>query len=237
MESHLAKAIKLDTQPVAVIYSDVCPENALQYKEGVWGCTIALLNAASKGKTAVMSDQTTVCRGGKVGLGFGKFKPGMEYFLSIGDDGPKPGEHYKKDPKLALNYMESVPDVVVKPYIIFKPINELSGGETPEIIVFLVNADQLSGLTTLANYDKETQNNVQLMFGAGCVQSILYPIYRQQAGQDVCYIGLTDPSARKCISKDILSFSIPYHRFLRMEAEVKGSFFDTDTWGVIYNRI
>lgn len=237
MESKLAKAIKLTTEPVAVIYSDTCPENVLQYREGVWGCNIALLNAAANGRIAAMSEKTTVCRGGKVGLGFGKFKPGIEYFLSIGDDGPRPGEHYKKTPELARQYTQSVPDVTAKEHVIFKPLSELSEEDVPQMVIFLVNADQLSGLVTLANYDMEAQNNVQILFGAGCVQSILHPIHAQQSEESICYIGLTDPSARKCIPKDILSFSIPFNRFLKMEEEVNGSFFDTDAWDTIYKRI
>ena len=32
-------------------------------------------------------------------------------------------------------------------------------------------------------------------------------------------------------------FTIPYHRYLAMEANVEGSFFETDTWTQIAKRI
>lgn len=53
MDSKIAKAIKLKNQPIAVYRTDIKEDNALQFKEGVWGCVIAMLNAASKGKTAI----------------------------------------------------------------------------------------------------------------------------------------------------------------------------------------
>ena len=237
MESKISKAIHLKNQPVAVYHSPECPENALQFKEDRWGCVIAMLNAAAKGRTAAFCDATVVCKGGKAGLGIKKFETGViEYFLSTGEKGPKPGEFYKKSPELARDYISCLPDIESNEYIIFKPLSDIQD-EKPEIIIFLVNADQLSGLVTLANYDKSTQDNVRVQFGSGCVQSILYGLEASAKGTDICYIGLTDPSARKCIDKDLLSFTIPYERFLTMEDNAEGSFLSTETWSVIQKRL
>ena len=52
MTSKLRDAIRLRTQPVAVLKSDTLPQGALQFKEGGGGCLIALLNAAAEGRTA-----------------------------------------------------------------------------------------------------------------------------------------------------------------------------------------
>lgn len=237
MQSKIAAALHMKTEPVAVYRTAVRPEGALMFKPGVWGCVIAMLGAAAKGRTAAFDRETVVCRGGRVGLGFEKFAPGaIEYFLSTGETGGKPGEHYKASPELARAYVDGLPDIVTPDMVVFQPLSQVTD-ETPETVVFLVNADQLSALVTLANYDKASQDNVQMLFGAGCAQSILYGLNASKQGMDTCYIGLTDPSARKCIDKDVLSFTVPYARFLEMEANADGSFLHTDTWQVIERRL
>lgn len=238
MNSKIVKAIKLDSQPIAVFTGKEIPQNAVQFRKGVWGCVVAMLYAVSKGKTAAFNKETVACAGGRAGLGIQKFEYGtIEYFLSTGKEGLKKGERYKQSPALARDYMQNMPDIETDDYVIMKPLCEVQENETPQVVIFLVNADQLSGLATLANYDQKTQDNVKLSFGAGCAQSVLYGLDAARNDSDSCYIGLTDPSARKCIPKDILSFTIPFHRFLEMEACVDDSFLQTDTWEVIAKRI
>lgn len=239
MISKIAEKIKLSTQPVAVYRAQAAPEGALQFKAGVWGCVISMLSAASKGRTAAFHKSNVACPGARAGLGLEPFEAGtIEYFLSVGGKGPKPGEHYKKTPELALDYIESLPKCSSPEYVVFRPLSEADeSGALPELVVFLLNADQISALATLANYDKPTQDNVKLLFGSGCAQAILNGLYAGENNADDCFIGLTDPSARKCTDKNILSFTVPYKRFVEMENNADGSFLDTDTWKTIAKRI
>lgn len=238
MKSKIAEYLKLKNEAVAVIKTDILPEGALQFKEGKWGCIAAMIQAAAKGKTAAFSEKTVVCPGGKSGTGFKPFELGtIEYFLSVGGRGPKEGEFYKESPELAREYIEGLPVITPREYLVLKPLSEADSADSIASVVFLVNADQLSGLATLANYDKPTQENVRIKFGAGCAQSLLYSMADEENGTDICTIGLTDPSARKCIEKDLLAFSIPYRRFVEMERKADESFLSRETWQQLAKRI
>ena len=249
MKSNISDSLKLSNSPFTVIITDEKPIDGVQFKEGRWGCVAAMMVTASKGKTAFFDRNTFGCMGGGTGIGFGdQYKDfPIEQLLSTGDKNyvtdkrrmhlMQEGERYVKTPELARKFIDSLPmrDVPAK-YILFKPLELTEESDRPGLVIFLVNADQLSGLVVLANYDRETSNNVIAPFGAGC-QSILYGYAEAEKENPKAVIGFFDISARPHINKDLLSFTVPYKMFLEMESNVESSFLKKESWMKLCERI
>ena len=156
MESKIAQAISLQYNPVAIIWTDKKPENALQFKKGGFGCVMNMFASAAKGRTAVFDRETFGCQGGGVGLGFGNqyitFPGGINCFygfLSNGNehtengravaekisnfarkefmDHFRHGEGYIKNPELVNKWVENLPIAdIPAKYAVFKPLKEVN---------------------------------------------------------------------------------------------------------------
>jgi uncharacterized protein (DUF169 family) len=84
MKSTIATHLKAFFSPVAIIWSDSKPEDAVQLKKDRHGCLITMFAQAAKhGKVAAMDRETTFCPGGKVGIGFGNGYPTSEADINM----------------------------------------------------------------------------------------------------------------------------------------------------------
>jgi len=100
MESKIKAALRLQSEPVALLFSDEKPEGATQFAEGAASCVMFLFASAVHGKTVVFDRKSFGCPGGGVGLGFGNiyqsgFPGGMSGFcgfLSNGNESDPKGK-------------------------------------------------------------------------------------------------------------------------------------------------
>ena len=244
MESIIAKEIKLKYEPIAIIFTNDKPTDALQFKEGVkrGGCAISMLSEAARGKTAVFSRATKGWIGGGTGLGIGnyeEFPGGIEYFLSTGKEGFREGEHYKKTPEAAKGAFNKLPITNIPyEYVVFKPLKQADPAkDNIVLVVFYVNPDQLSAMTVLANYRHTDNEHVIVPFGAGCQSVCLIPYMQAKEKEAKAVIGILDVSARPFIDKELLSFSMPFKMFLDMEEDAPGSFLFHQAWKRVKDRI
>jgi uncharacterized protein (DUF169 family) len=227
MKSVIADMLHLKFRPVAVIWSDTRPENALSFVPGRRGCLMSLFAQAARGRTAAVSRETSGCNGGGTGAGFGNCfvnSPGgiegFSHFLSNGIRGcshceelqtladkiPNPeirenfltGEGYRKTPELVKEFIGTLPVTdIPATYVLLKSLPEVQGDEIPQIIVFIANPHQVSALITLANYRYGDLERVIIPASAGCHQVMLLP-YREMVSENPrAVLGLTDPSARR----------------------------------------
>ncbi len=146
------------------------------------------------------------------------------------------GERYIKSPELVKKFVKNLPTTNIPyEYVIFKPLEEVDQEkETPEVVVFLGNMDQIAALTILTNYARETNDNVIYPYAAGCMSLAIYPFQEAKSKNPKAVLGLNDISARlflkRMLKTDLTSFAVPLKLFQEMEENVDGSFLEQHTW-------
>jgi uncharacterized protein (DUF169 family) len=251
MNSRLVNALKLKMQPVVVILTNDKPADGLHFKEGdMGGCVGAMLVTASKKNRIAFFDRKTFgCPGGGTGLGFGdrygRFP--IDRLLSTGDkemaaqmgrpgSAMEQGERFYKNPGVARKWVNSLPftDVPTE-YVVFKPWEQVTEQDTPALVVFFTNADQLSALVVMADYNRGSNQSITAPFGAAC-QSILFGYAESEKEEPRGVIGFFDISQRKAVDRETLTFTVPYSMFQEMETSVEGSFLETHVWHKLQER-
>ena len=266
--SGIARAAGIRTHPVAIVWTDKRPENALEFRPGTWGCVMWFFaKVAKEGKTAVFSRETTTCAGGCMGLGFGRpfdrhaagNEEGFCSFLSNGIEGATDkkayreiidrsfdahhqkmlteGERFLKNPATVKKWLRNLPEYDIKDrYVVMKPVTQADENDEIKSIVFVANADQVAGLSTLANFATgNVRNGIIVAAGAAGCQAMGVCTYAEGASDTPrAVVGLTDLSARKAVrttlGKDILTFSVPFSLYREMEGNVKDSCLELDLW-------
>ena len=270
MKSKISAFLKLQTQPVATLWSVEAPTEKIQFSPGKRGCVVSLLTAAAKGQVCLVDQDTFGCPGGGVGLGYGNqyenFPGGVDCFtrfLSNGNQGyPKgeqvakamegkapahfieeflDGERYVETPQLVQDFIEELGFMELPHYTVFKPLDKLEAHEEPVTLTFFCTPDQLSALVVLCNYFQKGIENVIAPFAAGC-QSVGILTYRQvNAAQPKAVIGTFDITARQIIKnslgENLLTFSLPYALFLKMEEHAEKSFLTKNNWKKLVDSV
>ena len=226
--------------PITVYFSET--DNGVKHAILPKGrsCLICELAKIWKGQSACYTGETLKCGGAKRYLGYA---PGMrenfEYFLSCGIPGEMECERYKQSPEIVLETQKLLHILPSKDkYVIFKRWDNLGETDEPEVVIFFATPDVLSGLFTLANFDTvKPDAGVFVPFSAGCGSIIHYPYLEIDKENPRAVIGMFYPSARPCVPKDTLSFSVPIKRFEKMINYMEESFLITDTWKEVKERI
>lgn len=251
MNSKLIDALKLKMQPVAVIHTGEKPEDGLHFKEGSrTGCVASLMVAASrKGRLAYFDRNSFGCPGGGTGLGFGDCYGSFpidgllstgnkEWADRMGRQGSfmLEGERFYKSSEQAQHWRESLPftDVAAE-YVVFKPWELVTEQDNPELIIFFANADQLSALVVMSDYNRGTNRSVTAPFGAAC-QPVLFGYAEAKKENPRAVIGFFDISKRSIVDRETLTFTVPFRMFQEMEASVESSFLEMHVWKKLQER-
>lgn len=225
--------------PITFYYTDESGHGELLKPPSEQRCLICDLAQARNGKPLCFGADSIGCGGGKRYLGFApELRPNFEYFLSCGIPGKLEGERYKKSPELVREVMNKMPKFEAPAkFIVFKRWDRLEKSDEPDVVVFFAPPDVLSGLFTLASFDESDPNGVFAPFSAGCGSIVQYPYLEKNSDRPRCVLGMFDVSARPYVPENVLTFSAPMNKFVRMVENMPESFLITYSWKKVNNRI
>jgi hypothetical protein len=225
--------------PIGFYYSNTAEPKFMAKPPKGHRCIIGDLAKVRDGKTLCFDVNTIGCFGGKRYLGFEmKLAPDFEYFLSYGIPGKLEGERYKKSPELVKENMKhQKPSKAPENYIIFKRFDLMGDNDKPLVAIFFAPPDVLSGLFTLANFDEPQPNGVIAPFCAGCASIVDFPLKELKSSEPRAVLGMFDVSARPCVPANVLTFAVPWSKYVRMVNNMKESFLITKSWNKVRARI
>jgi len=252
----------LGEEPFGVYYADTLPDNAIGPKTGVpisreledqgqldmqevfktFSCVMAHIRLARKKKSAAfMSREEYGCIGGAYYCSM--MKPHLrfiEHYVTTGFSGtPLHGERYMPTPETMQGFLTRVdPRKAPAKYCIFKPLSTFADGEEPEFVVFFARPEVLSGLFTHTVFTTGDMDCVASPFGAGCTNMVSWPLFYQAQGVEKAVIGGFDPSVRKYMKGDELTFTVSWSLYQKMLQTLPESMFNVDgAWKEVRKKV
>lgn len=258
----LLQHLGLDEEPIGVYYADSKPENAFGPKPGPpisreleeqgqlniqevfqsFSCVIGNIWLARKKRgTAYISAEEYGCPGGifycsmqKPNIRF------IEHYVTTGfEETPIHGERYLPSPEAMRTFLDKVdPREAPGKYCLFKPLSLFTGDEKPEFVIFFARPEVLSGLFTHTTFTTGEVDSVASPFGAGCTNLIAWPLHYQEKGEEKAVLGGFDPSARKYMKTDELTFTVPWSLYQKMLKTLPDSIFNVDgEWKTVRKKV
>lgn len=225
--------------PLIFFYTD--DKSAAEHFAGPegWRCVICDLARVRRGKSLLFDVDAIGCSGGKRYFGLSaEISPDLEYFLSCGLPGKVTGERFKKTPELVRETMSHQPSFTPPgAYIVFKRWDALEESDNPEAVIFFAAPDELAGLFTLAGFDEADPHGVMAPFCSGCSAIVYHPYHENRKDNPRAVLGMFDISARPCVQPTVLTFAVPWRKFVRMAGNMDESFLTLGSWRVLQDRI
>ena len=252
----------LSEEPFGVYYDNAKPEKAFGPKPGIpisreledqgkldmqemfkhFSCVMGnIWLARKKRRAAYISTEEYGCPGGVFYCSM--MKPNLrfiEHYVTTGFNGtPVHGERFLPSPEAMRAFLDKVnPRKAPAKYCIFKPLSLFTEGETPECVIFFARPEVLTGLFVQTTFTTGDVDSVASPFGAGCTGIIAWPLYYKEQGIEKAIIGGFDPSARKFMKTDELTFTVPLSLYKKMLAALPESMFNVDgDWPTVRKKV
>lgn len=261
MSKAFLEALGYDAEPFGMFYTDREPEDGFAPKpgppvsaeleqrgaidwqavRGAFSCVMGNLWLARKKNTAAYFEAARYgCLGGSFYLGF--HRPQLDFvarYVSTGIPGIQVhGERYLRSPEVARRLFSQIPPRPAPArFCVFKPLSRFTDGEIPETVTFFARGEQLVGLGFLASFVTDDFEAVMSPFGAGCSSLTTWPLHYLGQGRHKAVLGGFDPSERRFLKTDEMTFTVPFEMYERFLARWPDSYLATDTWEGVRKKI
>lgn len=222
--------------PIAVFYADDL-HGAEYVKKPAdnprgYTCMFAQLVKIHRGESVVFDKENLGCWGAIENLFGGPFVEDATVNLLVEI------EKFKADREqvIELNRINPKADPTGK-YIIFKPFEQLSEEDEPEIFCVFAKPDVVAALHTLVSYDNTRIDNVIVPFGSGCEQSIKFAFSEARNENPRAVLGGMDVAMRGCVKSEQQLFSFAAKTFYNMVGNMDKSFLNTYIWQGLKGRL
>ena len=222
----------MNVSPVGVLLTDTLPEDAFHFKKKGSGCIATMIYNSAKGKTFAFDENTTGLPCSAFYLGYTDWIfEGIEQFLSNECVWGREPERFIKTPEMAKKFVESyIPGHHRKGAIVFKPLEFFTKDEKPELVIFFVNADQISALQYLVGFAAPREERIITRFASACMSVFTIPMEYAEKGEKKAVWGFHDISQRSKMPKDITSMTLTYPLFEEICENLDESFLTTEHW-------
>lgn len=216
--------------PMGWYFADKIPSDALLLEKDKWACMFSYYQQLVEGDKICFSAGRTGCSGASCYLGF--TSPSKEAGRFLAEK-----EKFKKNAVLGNSFYEGISAPSAKAeFVVWESFANIADNIAIEVVNLWIDADSLSGLVTLANYDRPNNDNVVIPFASGCQSIWTIPYIEKSKKEPRCVVGCIDPAMRKHFPSNILSFAMPANRFVEMTENISGSFLKQNGWKEMINE-
>ncbi len=238
LSQDIKQKLGMSLSPVGVLLTDKLPEDAIHLKKKGSGCIGTMIYSSAKGKAIAFDEETTGLPCSAFYLGYSDWIfDGIEKFLSNECAWGREPERFIKTPEMAKEFVKSYHR---KPHrkgaIVFKPLEFFSDNEKPELVIFFVNADQVSALQYLIGFEAPREERIVSRFASACMSVFTVPMEYAEKGEKKAVWGFHDISQRRKIPKEITSMTLTYPLFEEICQNLGESFLITEHWEQLKQR-
>jgi len=152
------------------------------------------------------------------------------------------GERRHQDAELAREWIcRGLPryDVPFE-YVWFKPLSLADPDENIQCVVFPLTPVELAGMVTLAGSVMRGTDPVRVPQGPSCTSLGAFAYAEGDSEKPRAVLGMMDKEGREVMHKrfrdDILTLTLPWTLFMRMEAEAMDCVFQLPSWRALFGK-